>query len=609
MYYCFPKFEALSALQLKVSDLEKEVKELRNVDHSTALLATIKSEVPTAVKEYRRTNLGDTLHKVLQRHTVELIQEQSVLAYVIEVLKQQQKLQKFDQKQAMFETMTESKSFNKHPTHMTLYHALMESILTEEDDMDQGVADLDKQKKRKHADCDRDEDPPAVSDQWLKKRKTSKDAEPPKRPKLIGSSKDTIRSQPKSTGKSIQLEETVFVAVDIKMSLNQGNHMGDADEQPNVEAAPNQDWFKKLARPLTHDLEWNKGKSVDNEPIQTWLNDLANAKKPPLTFDDLMSTHIDFYAFVMNRLQISELTKANLNNPEGNRCPYDLSKPLPLHESRGRLTIPADFFFNNDLEYLRGGSTDKKYTESTTKTKATKYEIEGIEYMVSRHDVYSTMRIPSVTSVTVDEWYGYGHLKEIVVRREDEKLYKFMEGDFPRLHLNDIEDMLLLLGVESYQKKLNISKPRTRDVDLSQRAPYTTLSEPQGVIYEDRLKRNRLMRTEELYKFSDGTLTSVRNTLDQMLKNLRIMRSLEKFVGGRDYGTDYRLLQRTLKNFKKDDYTSFQDKEKYEHVGQKATRSQKGKRSQDDDKRLDSANDLKEAQDHIQVKIKEQAHA
>ncbi|GJV80669.1 hypothetical protein Tco_1516539 [Tanacetum coccineum] len=179
---------------------------------------------------------------------------------------------------------------------------------------------------------------------------------------------------------------------------------------------------------------------------------------------------------------------------------------------------------------------------------------------MSRHDVYSTMMILSVTSVTVEEWYGYGHLKEIIVRRAYYKLYKFMKGNFSRLHLNDIEYMLLLvtqnklnnlssnvivylavglrmytrriviqsrvedlqLGVESYQKKLNISKPRTRDVDLSRRAPYTTLSEPRGVIYKDKLKRKRLMRTDELYKFRDGTLTLVRNTLDQMLENLRL---------------------------------------------------------------------------------------
>ncbi|GJV98020.1 hypothetical protein Tco_1549597 [Tanacetum coccineum] len=64
-----------------------------------------------------------------------------------------------------------------------------------------------------------------------------------------------------------------------------------------------------------------------------------------------------------------------------------------------------------------------------------------------------------------------------------------------------------------------------------------------------------------------------------------------------------------LKNFKKDDYTSFQDQETYEHVGPKVTSSHEGKRSHDDDKRLDLADDLKEAQDHIQVKLKEQAQA
>ncbi|GJY85752.1 hypothetical protein Tco_0499778 [Tanacetum coccineum] len=112
-----------------------------------------------------------------------------------------------------------------------------------------------------------------------------------------------------------------------------------------------------------------------------------------------------------------------------------------------------------------------------------------------------------------------------------------MEGDFPRLYLNDIKDMLLLvvqnnlfnlegdvifdlavavrmytrriifqkrvkdlqLGVKSYQKKLNISKPQT---------------------YKP--KRKRLMHTNELYKFSDSTLNLVCNTLQQMLTNFRL---------------------------------------------------------------------------------------
>ncbi|GJT69431.1 hypothetical protein Tco_1028717 [Tanacetum coccineum] len=44
----------------------------------------------------------------------------------------------------------------------------------------------------------------------------------------------------------------------------------------------------------------------------------------------------------------------------------------------------------------------------------------------------------------VDKTFGYGYLEEMVVRRADQKEYTFKEGDFPRLHLNDIKDMLLL---------------------------------------------------------------------------------------------------------------------------------------------------------------------
>ncbi|GJR03129.1 hypothetical protein Tco_0526113 [Tanacetum coccineum] len=41
--------------------------------------------------------------------------------------------------------------------------------------------------------------------------------------------------------------------------------------------------------------------------------------------------------------------------------------------------------------------------------------------------------------------HGYGYFEEIIVRRADNALYRFKEGDFPRLWINDIEDMLLLV--------------------------------------------------------------------------------------------------------------------------------------------------------------------
>ncbi|GKE64667.1 hypothetical protein Tco_1518828 [Tanacetum coccineum] len=87
-----------------------------------------------------------------------------------------------------------------------------------------------------------------------------------------------------------------------------------------------------------------------------------------------------------------------------------------------------------------------------------------------------------------------------------------------------------------------------------------------------------LMRSDEPYKFSDRTLTGLQTSLDDITKNIRmeylpkrrwstlekkranimikaidkqlkerrLMRSLEKFVGERHYETDPRLLQRKI---------------------------------------------------------------
>nr|GEU95759.1 hypothetical protein [Tanacetum cinerariifolium] len=306
------------------------------------------------------------------------------------------------------------------------------------------------------------------------------------------------------------------------------------------------------------------------------------------------------------------------------------SAPLPKQQpprTFDELIVPADYFINNDLEYLKGGSLSSKYVTSTTRTKAAKYDnIECIEDMVptlwspvkwkSPHDVYTKRRIIVVTSVKVMRWYDYGYLEEIVVQRDDNVLYKFKEGDFPKLNLRDIKDMLLLLvqkklsnldvgyrydlcvalrmftrhivilhhvndrqlGVESYQKKLNITRPETTKSNIFKLTPYTTYKNPQEIIYQDKYKRNRLMRSDELYKFCDGTFSSVRSVLNDIDSNLemdylrkrhwsnmemkrfrimvkeidkllferRLMCNLEKFVGGRDYGTELRLLQRTI---------------------------------------------------------------
>ncbi|GJU65395.1 hypothetical protein Tco_1247230 [Tanacetum coccineum] len=164
----------LTAIHQRLFDVENEVKTLRNINHSLAIRAVVKSEVLIIVKEYIGTSLDYALHKIKMEQAG----------------KQQEP---------------------KYTIHKALYHALMESILEDEDAMDKGVAD--KLKKRK-PDNDRDEGPLAGPDQGLKRKKTSKETEPSKKAKSTGTSKGTTKSQPKSTGKSTQAEETVFKAGD-----------------------------------------------------------------------------------------------------------------------------------------------------------------------------------------------------------------------------------------------------------------------------------------------------------------------------------------------------------------------------------------------------------
>ncbi|GKB02321.1 hypothetical protein Tco_0830410 [Tanacetum coccineum] len=224
--------------------------------------------------------------------------------------------------------------------------------------------------------------------------------------------------------------------------------------------------------------------------------------------------------------------KLDWNNPEGDRYPFDLSKPLPLQGPPSHQTVAADYFFNNDLEYLKSSDPEVTYTSSITKTKEAQYEIKGIKYMVPT--LWSTIK------------YAYDKDAEKGIKHRGER-----QGDFVDLHLNDIEDMLLLavqhkqfhldgsdivdfivalrmftrslilkrcvedlqLGVESYQKKLNITKPQKTFPEIKFKEPYYPSYDQPGIVYEDLDKQKRVLRADELYKFSDGTLKSVRDEI------------------------------------------------------------------------------------------------
>ncbi|GKC32936.1 hypothetical protein Tco_1040230, partial [Tanacetum coccineum] len=55
---------------------------------------------------------------------------------------------------------------------------------------------------------------------------------------------------------------------------------------------------------------------------------------------------------------------------------------------------------------------------------------------------------------------------------------------------------------------------------LSQRTVHSNY-DPPGIIYEDKCKKKRLMRADEIHKFCDGTLQSVHKILRERLLNFK----------------------------------------------------------------------------------------
>nr|GFB04795.1 hypothetical protein [Tanacetum cinerariifolium] len=161
-------------------------------------------------------------------------------------------------------------------------------------------------------------------------------------------------------------------------------------------------------------------------------------------------------------------------NPEGQQYPHNLLHPLPLiPDNRGRSVISFKHFINNDLEYLHGGALNRKLSNLTVE--------ERFVFNVSLR--MFTMSIVIQRHV---EDLQLGDKKNILMRIDE--LYKFRDGT-----LNDVHNAL-----------------------------------------DDRLKgiRMQYLPTTIWRRGDKARAAAMIQAIDKMLKTGRIMRSLERFVGG-----------------------------------------------------------------------------
>ncbi|GJS61608.1 hypothetical protein Tco_0656392 [Tanacetum coccineum] len=370
----------------------------------------------------------------------------------------------------------------------------MEALIEDENAMDKGVADTIKDHKRKHDDNEDDDDEDHLARPKQGKKTKRRRTKESESSQKPSTTKETPKAKAPTKGSKTHKFASAKEPVEEPIAEVIMDDAAD-DVQP--------------PRPPTPDPEWNKR--------QTSL--IGTIQKEIVT------------RFIF--------------------------PSLFLYKAPGHRIVAADYFFNNDLEYLKTSDPEVTYTTSIMKTKAAQYEIKGIEDMVSKfskQNVYSTKAILGMKSVSVKKLHGYGHLEEIVVKRSDQQLYKFKECDF-----SDIVDFIVALCM--FTRSL-ILKRRVEDLQL-------------GV--ENLDKQKRVLRADELYKFLDGTLKSVRDEIhhrvldfhldynpempkrkwkvvdrkrsglmieliDKQLRERKIIRNLERLVGARELEMDYKLM-------------------------------------------------------------------
>ncbi|GKE19708.1 hypothetical protein Tco_1427285, partial [Tanacetum coccineum] len=524
-----PDFALVFRFNDRITTLEKEVVELKKPS-AHSLKDQLLQILPKEVSNFAPPVIEELIKVSREEVTLAKVSSQPHSTY-----EAASTLTKFELKKILLDKIEKSESYLAAPEHRDCYDSLKKSYDLEKDFFfSYDVYSL----KRSRKDKDKDEDPSAGSDRGLKKRKPSKDADPTTGPKK----KDS------TSGSSKDQEE----------------NMGDNEDEPRKETASRRDWFKKPTPP--------------QEPTNCDWHD----------FDELMSTLIDFSSYILNGLKIENLTqeillgpafrllkgtcsnypeleydfeecykalskKLDWENLEGGDYPFDLSKPLPLITRGKHQRVPFEYFMNNDLKYLQGGVLTMTYMTSTTKTKAAQYDLPGIEDKVPN--------IWSLVKVAYDKCalWGISHWRE-----QRKSFYVYARGIQSR---GDVYSTKRILAVTHVKNRLtNLSGDDVADFAIALR------------MFTRSLVIQKLMRSDELYKFSDGMLTRILSSLEDITKNIdmeylpkrrwstlekkrahfmikeinkllkerRMMRSLEKFVGGRLYETDLRLLQRTI---------------------------------------------------------------
>ncbi|GJU59552.1 hypothetical protein Tco_1237318, partial [Tanacetum coccineum] len=138
----------------------------------------------------------------------------------------------------------------------------------------------------------------------------------------------------------------------------------------------------------------------------------------------------------------------------------------------------------------------------------------------------------------IKHWGEKRYLEEIAVRRADHQVYKFKKGNFVDLHLNDIEDMLII-AVQHKLFQLNGSDIVDFDVPSFSNGTLNTIrDELHHRIFDFSLGYNKEMSRRKWTAIDKRRSELMVESIDKQMRERRIIRNLERLVGARQNQRD-----------------------------------------------------------------------
>ncbi|GJZ85605.1 hypothetical protein Tco_0650944 [Tanacetum coccineum] len=543
-----------------------------------------------------------------------------------------------DMKEILQQRMFEDDSYKANNVHKDLYEALQKSL--ELDYSNQRLADQEEARKKRRKRRDAPRSPPgsppsqpppppppagASGAPGTSGASGSSQLPPPLPPPSTGTSGSTLqqgREVPSSSKTTASAQQSMaWTTSDTRYEstgIAGAQELSPSDDLMHDDSAPDEQPLPEEERPTTPEPAWTIHSSHKSDVENNW----ATTYEPPAENSLLakirdMTTFLNSYCQRMNKTVLTQVDfKGQAYEVVKSFYPDVIQLQFQM-ECHKMLTDQVDWANPEGDQVRINGSCPAL---SISKMKAASYPDFGLELLVPEQ-----MWIDDVCTYDVSAKYGISHWwftrqKFYIDRHESPSRRKeIAEKDFKNLYPSDFEDLNLLflpghldhlsgldkqmlsttvklwtrnlvirqrvedfqLGIESYQTQLNLTKPGWDATRYEFKHDYTIIESPRAVIFPVNNNDRKIMRFNEIYKFSDGTLTRILETLDyrvkefkikwlnpgmntrfwiekdvtrskefitaieRRLKTRRIYRNLECFVGERVCDIDYRLLQRT----------------------------------------------------------------